>query len=57
MLDLLKDVKERGSLRVNYIVLQEQHCTFFLTSRVAHCGPTVITVLLWGLLGQIKVAV
>lgn len=54
VLEVLKGVKERGSLRVNCIVSQEQQGTFFPASRVAHCGLSVITVLLWCLLGQIE---
>lgn len=59
VLVLLRAVKERGSLRVNYIVSPAQHHTFFTgsASRIAHCGPTVITVLPRGLLGQIRGAV
>lgn len=59
LLVLLKGVKERGSLRVNYIVSQEQRHTFFpgSASRIIHCGLTVITVQPRGLLGQIRGAV
>lgn len=55
---LLRGVKEIGSLRVNYIV-SEQQLTFFLdrAGRIALCGLTVIMVLPRGLLGQIRGAV
>lgn len=58
VLVLLRGVKEGGSLRVNYIVSQEQ-LTFFLdrAGRIALCGLTVITALPRGLLGQIRGAV
>lgn len=56
-LEMLKVLQERGSLRVNCIVSQEQRHTFSLASEMAHCGLTVVTVLLWGLLGHIKGAV